>query len=592
MGVDVRREPTTALFASSQFLTSRIVFSALIGCSILILVHQAWPILMVATLALSALAQRALGRRHQTHPNAHETRLIWFRTALSLVDTSIYAIAAIVLSYDGSILATMFSLTVILLTLLYVLLHYFTQPRLIILLSAPCYTGLILLSAEEGIKAVGDGHPLEAAVPALGVIMIAFFFLQAQRQLARSRLALVNARSQAVALAEAAEEATQAKSAFLAVIGHEITTPLNGVLGMAQAIAQDDLSERQHARLLVLRESGENLLAILNDLLDFSLIEAGTLDLELHDFSMDKTLRSAEAAFAGQAAAKGIGFTLAIEDDAGGLYRGDPARITQVMHNLISNAIKFTDSGTVTVSAACEGHGIRIRVADTGIGVPQALQAKVFDHFVQADLSATRRYGGAGLGLAIAKDLVRIMGGDIALESVAGKGSTFTVHIPLQRMAAKEAVADRRSAQGPVAAEAVRALRVLAAEDNATNQMVLRLLLEPFGIEPRLVEDGEQAVGVWEAEPWDLILMDIQMPVMDGCEATRQIRRREMETARARTPILAVTANAMPHQCAEYIASGMDGVVAKPVEAQRLFTAISNVLEAAPTGAATPAAAA
>jgi two-component system, sensor histidine kinase len=387
--------------------------------------------------------------------------------------------------------------------------------------------------------------------------------------LRRSLVELTEARDEA-------ETANAAKSDFLANMSHEIRTPLNGVLGMTQAMAVDELSQIQRDRLDVIRQSGESLLAILNDLLDLSKIEAGKLELEEIEFDLDEIARGVYATFTALANRKGLSFSLDVAQ-ARGVYRGDPTRVRQILYNLVSNALKFTTEGEIRVSAVYDGTQLTITVADTGIGIPSDVLHNLFRKFAQADTSTTRKFGGSGLGLAICKQLAEMMGGTITVSSREGGGSTFVFSAPLRRVG--EAIAHRASElqMEPAPAHAP-GIRVLAAEDNTVNQLVLRTLLHQVGIEPVVVENGEQAVEAWKREDWAVILMDVQMPVMDGPTATRTIRRMEAESGRPRTPIIALTANAMSHQISQYIAAGMDGHVAKPIEAMKLYETVEAAL--------------
>jgi signal transduction histidine kinase len=382
-----------------------------------------------------------------------------------------------------------------------------------------------------------------------------------------------------VSALETERAANAAKSVFVAQFSHEIRTPLNGVLGMAQALEGEALAPDQRAKVATIRTSGEALLAILNDLLDLAKIEANRLEIVEGAFPLEALVEEVVGTFSALAAAK----ALALRADLGaaaGTYHGDPVRLRQILQNLVSNAVKFTDAGAVTVSAAYDGSRLRLEVTDTGVGLAPAAAAKVFQAFHQANPGGLRP-AGTGLGLAICRALARAMGGDITLRSAPGQGSTFSLDLPLRRLADASPPA---SGDAAPAAPALPPLRVLAAEDNPTNQLVLRALLAPLGVEPTVVGDGAAAVDAWSRAAWDLILMDVQMPVMDGVAAARAIREAERRSGRTPTVILALSANAMRHQVAEYLAAGMDGHIAKPIEVQALAAA----LQAAAAPAAEP----
>ena len=379
---------------------------------------------------------------------------------------------------------------------------------------------------------------------------------------------------------DAANAANVLKTQFLANMSHEIRTPLNGVLAMAEVMAMGDLAPVQRDRLQIIRQSGGLLLAVLNDVLDLSKIEAGKLTLISEPFELEPTVASVVESFAVMAKGKGLDFQIEVDADAAGWWEGDADRLRQIIGNLLSNAVKFTAHGGVSAKVDIEpaGGALRLTVRDSGVGIAPEKMPGLFEKFTQADNSATRRFGGTGLGLAICRELTQMMGGSINVESREGHGSTFVVELPLSRC----------EAAGVEPADAVRTeqdgLRLLAAEDNATNQQVLAAVMESLGIEIDIVADGKQAVEAWGAYDYDLILMDIQMPVMDGIAAAREIRAAEQEGGRSRTPIIALTANALTHQIEEYMAAGMDGHVAKPIEIAKLYEAISAALNAAATG--------
>ena len=376
-----------------------------------------------------------------------------------------------------------------------------------------------------------------------------------------------------------AEAANHAKSQFLANMSHEIRTPLNGVLGMAQAMEHDALTPMQRDRLDVIRKSGDMLLAILNDILDLSKIEAGKLELESAPFDLEELARGAHATFTAISNKKGLSFDLTVSPEAAGTYVGDSTRVRQILYNLVSNALKFTESGEVRVSLFALDRGFGVKVEDTGIGIDADRVSHLFQKFEQADATTTRRFGGTGLGLSICRELAHLMGGAITVQSRVGHGSVFSVTLPLERSANGCApVTPTLSGDDAEAALGERTLRVLAAEDNPVNQLVLKTLLHQAGVHPMLVGDGAAALAAWEVCDWDLILMDMQMPIMDGLDATRAIRAREAATGRGRTPIIALTANVMSHQIAAYVDAGMDRFVGKPIEVGELFSAMEAVL--------------
>jgi PAS domain S-box-containing protein len=418
----------------------------------------------------------------------------------------------------------------------------------------------------------GDEFAVEASISKLDSPAGRFFTV-----ILRDATERREARRGMVEALRSAEAATAAKSAFLATMSHEIRTPLNAILGMAQALDREDLSAGQRERLDVIRQSGEVLLTILNDVLDLSKIEAGKIELKETSFDLESVVAGAQAAFSAIAESKGLAFDLELRG-ADGCFRGDPTRIRQILYNLISNALKFTNAGEVRVIASFAAGRLRMVVADTGVGIEQEALATLFEPFVQAD-NATRAHGGTGLGLTICRQLAELMGGAISVESRVGAGSTFSVDVALEQIEQRgERPVEVRG--GAHAIDVLPRLRVLAAEDNASNRLVLEAVLQQVGIRPSFAGDGVEAVEAWESGEYDVILMDVQMPNLSGPDATRMIRQREASLGRAPTVVVALTANAMSHQHETYLAAGMDRILTKPLEIPKLLTLMHEIAQA------------
>ena len=382
---------------------------------------------------------------------------------------------------------------------------------------------------------------------------------------------------------EQADAANRAKSEFLANMSHEIRTPMNGILGMARVLAGNDLPDDVRDKLQVITRSGDTLMHLLDDILDLSRIEAGHVALEHTPFSLGTIAERARALYAELAERKGIKLTVSIEDPAGLDRIGDPLRLSQIANNLVANAVKFTETGSVALSFRTEPGSDRVdmQVRDTGVGMTPEQCSAVFGKFVQADNSTTRRYGGSGLGLAICKGLVEQMQGEIRVESAPGEGTCFTITLPLPTRE-KEAVVMPPSPAVP-ADKAItldgRPLRVLAAEDNDINQFVLRAYLAQLGIEVDMVGDGRAAVEAFKTDVYDLLLLDIQMPIMNGEDALTAIRQFEREQNRVPKPVIALTANVMSDQVARYTRLGFDGHTEKPIDPAKLEANIRQLVE-------------
>lgn len=376
-------------------------------------------------------------------------------------------------------------------------------------------------------------------------------------------------------VAERAEAANRSKSLFLANMSHEIRTPLNGVLGMAQ-ILEDELSSPRHLDMLAtIRASGETLLGVLNDVLDMSKIEAGKLTLETEPLEPAALALQVQSVHRALAAGKGLELNLSVAPSARGRRLGDPGRLVQILHNLVGNAVKFTQSGRVDIRLQVDAtDALVLVVSDTGIGMTSEQIARMFKEFEQADGTVTRRFGGTGLGMSIVKRLVDLMAGEISVESNPGLGTSVHLRLPLPH-------ADEMPAPAKPEKEAyVAGLRVLAADDNLTNRTILALLLKKLGIEVVLAEDGSAAVEAWQPDRFDLYLLDISMPELDGIAALSELRAREAMFAHRTVPAIAITANVMSHQVETYLQAGFKGYVGKPFRSNDLVAAIANAIAA------------
>jgi signal transduction histidine kinase/AmiR/NasT family two-component response regulator len=385
-----------------------------------------------------------------------------------------------------------------------------------------------------------------------------------------------------------ADAANAAKSAFLANMSHEIRTPLNGVIGIAGALARTPLTAQQQDMVALVQSSGETLQRLLGDILDLSRMEAGRLELRLDAVDLRDAVDTAAEVMRAQAEEKGLRFKINYAENARGLFHADAVRLRQMISNLTSNAVKFTERGEINVDVGVEERDgvdttVAIDIRDTGIGFDEVTAQRLFGRFEQADSGNARQFGGSGLGLSISRSLARLMGGDITAVSRPGEGSTFQLRLNLPRTMPLDAYDRHRAALEQAAVgvpmmEGESALRILVAEDHPVNQQVVRLILEPCGVALTFAANGREAVEAFRVAPFDAILMDMQMPEMDGLAATRAIRALEGERGLPRTPIAMLSANAMAEHVEQARAAGCDLHIAKPITPDSLIDGIDQLM--------------
>ena len=518
----------------------------------------AWLIAVVASQLLDAHLYQALGAQ------PGQRRRFWVGLS-TLVTSSVYSGLSVYLWTGDSEANRILSLLLLAGSLLHIAIHMHPVRRLLLAAALPhaaLFLGLPVVAALAG-------TPQMWAVAVGGVMFVSTLTVAVRRTSATTR-ELQEARAHA-------EQASKAKSDFLATISHEIRTPMNGIVSAANLLHGSSLTPAQREQVEILKDANEMLLSLVNDVLDISKIEAGKLQIETAEVDLAKTLQTLQRLWSARALEKGLALQLEVARDAPPVVRLDPLRIKQILFNLISNAVKFTRAGEVCVRLdVAERSGLqvlRFQVSDTGIGIASDVMPRLFGAFEQASAGTTRVHGGTGLGLAISRQLAGLMGGTLEATSQLGEGSIFTLELPLV-VGGQDGLAVAANNPMPVETADLTGARILVAEDHPVNQRVLELLLAPLGCRVTFCEDGAQAVDLTAREAFDVILMDMQMPVMDGLEASRRIRARDG----CGPPIIALTANALDHHRAAWAAVGVHGFVSKPIAPAELYALLEDAI--------------
>ena len=530
-------------------LKTRIALAAFIGLTAWVVTPTVWPAVWFAAVLVTQALDWLVFRRFRREPDWSPDRLyVALSCATTVLSVVVYGGITAYLWFRGGEAGRIFAMVQCAGGLLHVSLHmHHARPILVSAVAshATYFLGLPILGAAIS----GSWQELLIAI---GCVLYMSHLVVAVRQSSMTTAALQTAR-------EKAEIASAAKSDFLAVVSHEIRTPMNAVISAANLLRRTRLDTRQREHVSMLIDAGDVLMGLLNDVLDFSKIEAGKMELESADMVVRERLATLNRLWEPRARANGVRLSLRIAPDVPDAVRTDPLRFQQILFNLLSNAVKFTQDGEIVVAVEWQGSHLTVAVSDTGCGIPADRLAQVFNSFEQADVGTTRRHGGTGLGLTISRKLAEIMGGTLTIASVEGEGSTFTLSLPMEAVEGASA--------GPVreveVAGSLQGRSILAADDHEVNRRILALLLEPHGCRLTLVENGVEALEAAALEPFDAILMDMQMPVMDGLEATRRIRQGGVNAA---TPVIALTANALDTHRAAWDATGVHAFLTKPID--------------------------
>lgn len=549
-------------------LKTRLGLAAFIAVTAWFLTRGAWPAVWLAAVAATQLVDWLAFRRLRLNPTIEPSTLYKIGLcATAAANVVVYSGIAAILWVSGGEAGRLFAMIQVAGGLLHVSLHMHHVRPLLFAAVIPHSLYFLGMPVVEGI-ATGR---VEDFLIAIGGVLFMTHLVVAVRQSSMTTKALQDANDEAQAQRRKAEVASAAKSDFLAVVSHEIRTPMNAVISAANLLRRTRLDREQREHVSMLLDAGDVLVGLLNDVLDFSKIEAGKMQLEASDVQLRDKLASLGRLWQPKAEANGVRLLMEIAPGVPDSIRTDPLRLQQILFNLLSNAVKFTEDGKITVSVAWRDadQQLVVVVSDTGCGIAPDRLANIFDSFEQADAGTTRRYGGTGLGLAISRRLAEIMGGSLSAQSEVGQGSSFTLTLPVEPIAEAAATPERVDSSE----DSLQGRLILAADDHAVNRRILSLLLEPHGCQLVLVENGAEAVEAAASQNFDAILMDMQMPVMDGLTATARIRAEGLNT---NTPVIALTANAMDVHRAAWDAEGVHAFLTKPIDPALLAATLAE----------------
>ncbi len=551
-------------------LKTRIALAAFIGCTAWFVVPSIWPPLwfaaVLATQALDWIVFSRFRRRPEWLP---DRGYLVLSCATTVLGVAVYAAMSAYMWFFGGEVGQVFAMVQCAGGLLHVSLHMHHARPILFSAVAPHATYFFGLPVFSAISSQ-NWHELLIAI---GCVLYMSHLVVAVRQSSTTTGALQSARDAEQSARRKAEVASAAKSDFLAVVSHEIRTPMNAVISAANLLRRTRLDSQQREHVSMLIDAGDVLMGLLNDVLDFSKIEAGKMELESAEMIVRDRLSTVVRLWEPRALANGVRLKVRVAADVPAAVRTDPLRVQQILFNLMSNAVKFTRDGEVGIAVSWFGGRMIVAVSDTGCGIPADRVSQIFNSFEQADVGTTRRYGGTGLGLSISRKLAELMGGSLTVESIEGEGSTFTLSLPVTAVEAAVAAPVRPlEIAGSLAGRSI-----LAADDQEVNRRILQLLLEPHGCRLTLVENGAEALEAASGQRFDAILMDMQMPVMDGLEATRRIRAGEVNGA---TPVIALTANALDVHRAAWDAAGVHAFLTKPIDPAMLAVTLAEACAA------------